>query len=68
MGLIIIPLLYLLLAGWVSYYTASSVYKSLKADSNKNAGLFKWLVFIVVFAAITALGIYLVAANFKLER
>lgn len=68
MGLIIIPLLYLVLAGWVSYYTASSVHKSLKANYNKNAGLIKWLVFILIFAGITALGIYLVAANFKLER
>lgn len=68
MGLIIIPVLYLIITGWVSYYTAASVHKSLKANHNANAELYKWIVFILLFIVLIALGIYLVAENFRLER
>lgn len=69
MGLFfLIPVLYLIITGWVSYYTAASVHKSLKANQNANAGLYKWMIFIVLFIALVALGVYLVAENFRLER
>ncbi len=65
---ILIPLIYLGIASWVSYYTSNSVYKSLRADYNKYARLIQVLIFLLVMAILVSLGLYLLAENFRLER
>ena len=69
MGLVILLLLgFLIITGWVAYYISSSVYKSLKSNHNKNARLIQVILFLVVFAGLTALGFMLLLENVRLER
>ena len=65
---IILLVFFLAIIGWVSYYTSASIYRSLKKKDNPNARTFQVIAFLLMFAALLALGAYFIISNTAFER
>ena len=65
---IILLVFFLAIIGWVSYYTSASIYRTLKKKDNPNARTFQVLTFLLMFAALLALGFYFIVSNMAFQR
>lgn len=68
MPFILIGLFALFIIGWLSYYTAASVYKSLHKNGNKYARLIQLVVGTGMFTALLLLIIFFILSNIHMER
>jgi SNF family Na+-dependent transporter len=68
MLVIIILCCFLAVAGWVSYYTSASVYRSLDKNDNRYARVFQVLTFAVIFVGLVGAGLFLLLNNLAFQR
>jgi hypothetical protein len=66
--LVIILLIAALIIFWVSYYTSTSVYRSLVKRDNPHARVYQVLTFLLMFAALAALIFFFVVTSLTFER
>ena len=64
----IIVVIALAIIGWLSYYTSTSVYKSLKKNDNQYARLIQVLIAVGMFVILTGLIAYFIISSVKFER
>jgi SNF family Na+-dependent transporter len=69
--MLIIPILFiiaLVITGWVAYYTATSVYRSLKKNDSPYARVIQVFTGLIMFVALMALAGYFILSGVSLER
>jgi phosphate starvation-inducible membrane PsiE len=68
MALILIALLILGVIGIVSYFVSAKAYAGLQRNKNEYARVIQVVIFLVCFALLGFLTIYLIVSNIHLER
>jgi hypothetical protein len=68
MGVILIALLILGVIGTVSYFVSAKAYAGLHRNKNEYARAIQILIFLVCFALLSFLTLYLILSNIRFER